>query len=289
MMLSELAVETAGQEAPIPLLDTILRSTEPLDALLESVPSRLIGLEESLRLVAENHLLRWGGMPTLLHLNDVHREDWLRDYVATFLERDLADLARLSDLEPFRKFQRLCALRSGGILNYSELARDCATSVDTSRRWLEYLRVSFQTILLQPYAKNLTSRAIKSPKLYWSDMGLQRRLSGRSAMVTGEVYESHVVAEIHKWIRTMHVDAQMMYYRTIGGMEVDLLLETTTGVIGCEVKLRETAEPRDARHLVKIAQALGERWRGGMVIHRGRRLQRLCEPGIWAVPSHRLL
>jgi predicted AAA+ superfamily ATPase len=289
MMLSELAVETAGQEAPIPLLDTILRSTEPLDALLESVPSRLIGLEESLRLVAENHLLRWGGMPTLLHLNDVHREDWLRDYVSTFLERDLADLARLSDLEPFRKFQRLCALRSGGILNYSELARDCATSVDTSRRWLEYLRVSFQTILLQPYAQNLTSRAIKSPKLYWSDMGLQRRLSGRSAMVTGEVYESHVVAEIHKWIRTMHVDAQIMYYRTIGGMEVDLLLETTTGVIGCEVKLRETAEPRDARHLVKIAQALGERWRGGMVIYRGRKLQRLCEPGIWAVPSHRLL
>lgn len=289
MMLSELAVVTPGDEPAVPLLDSLLRLSDPLDALLENVPSRLIGLEDSVRRVAEDHLLAWGGMPSLLHLQDAHREDWLRDYVSTFLERDLADLARLADLEPFRKFERLCALRSGGILSYSELARDCGVAVDTSRRWLEYLRLSFQTILLQPYEKNLTSRVIKSPKLYWSDIGLQRRLSGRSPMVTGEVFENHVVAEIHKWIASMHVDARLMYYRTIGGMEVDLLVETAAGVFGCEVKLRDQVEPRDARHLVRIAQALGERWRGGLVIHRGSRVHKLCDPGIWAIPSHRLL
>jgi predicted AAA+ superfamily ATPase len=289
MTLSELAVERPGAGISAPLLNELLCKSDSMDTLLKTIPMRLIGTAEAVRMAAESHLLRWGGMPALLHLSNAHREDWLRDYVATFLERDLADLARLNDLEPFRKFQRLCALRSGCILSYSELARDCGISVDTARRWLEYLRISFQTILLQPYAQNLTSRTIKSPKFYWSDLGLQRRLSGRSEAVTGEVFENHIIAEIHKWIRIRHIEAQMMYYRTVGGMEVDLLLETAAGVIGCEVKLREEVEPHDARHLVKIAEALGPRWRGGLVIHRGRKLRHLCEPGIWAMPSHRLL
>ncbi len=180
-------------------------------------------------------------------------------------------------------------MRCGGLLSYSELARDCGVSVDTARRWLEYLNVSFQTILLEPWSQNLTSRVTKSPKLYWTDLGLLRRLTGRTDVLTGEIYENHVVAEIHKWIRTAKVDAQMFHYRTVSGMEVDLLLETPFGVIGCEIKMRDQVEPRDARHLVAIAQALGDRWRGGMVIHRGRSLVKLCEPGIWAVPSHRLL
>lgn len=289
LMLSELAVETYGDQPSVPLLHSLLCSEGALDSILEQQRSRYIGVEESVRIVAEDYLLRWGGMPALVHLNEAHREDWLRDYISTFLERDLADLARLNDLEPFRKFQRLCALRSGGILSYSELARDCGVSVDTARRWLEYLRISFQTILLQPYTKNLTSRVVKSPKLFWCDMGLQRRLCGRSEMVTGEVFESYVISEIHKWIRSMHVDANLLYYRTISGMEVDLIMETPKGVIGCEIKSRDTVNTHDARQLMKIAEALGSQWRGGIVIYRGKTLQRLCEPNIWAIPSHRLL
>lgn len=79
-------------------------------------------------------------MPALLPLTHEERWKWLKDNQYTYLERDLSDLARLDDLEPFTKFQRLAALRSGMLLNHSELARDAGVSVDTARRYLEYLR-----------------------------------------------------------------------------------------------------------------------------------------------------
>ena len=119
------------------------------------------------------------------------------------------------------------------------------------------------------------------PATLWArDVGLQRRLSGRTSELSGEVYENYVIAEIHKWNRTMRRDAQMLYYRTISGMEVDLLLQTSHGVIACEIKQRATIETRDARHLVRIAEALGSEWRGGIVTHKGTKIHRLCEPGI---------
>ncbi len=80
----------------------------------------------------ESYLLQWGGMPALLPFSDDERWKWLRDYEYTYLERDLGDLARLDDLQPFRTFQKLSALRSGQLLNFSEIARDASLSVDTA-------------------------------------------------------------------------------------------------------------------------------------------------------------
>lgn len=289
LMLSELAVETAGDKPPVPILASLLASNDSLDDILSKLPEQLLGVQNAIRRKAEQTLLKWGGMPALFHLEESHKEGWLRDYIQTFLERDLADLARLNDLEPFRKFQKICALRSGGILSYSELAKDCGVSVDTSRRWLEYLNISFQIILLQPYYRNLTSRSIKSPKLYWSDLGLQRKLAGRGEMITGEIFETFVISEIYKWLHTLRSNVQMMYYRTTSGLEVDLLLESPFGVVGCEMKMREQVDIKDARNLIKIAEALKEQWKGGLVIYSGDRMERICEPGIWAMPAHRLL
>jgi uncharacterized protein len=103
-----------------------------------------------------------------------------------------------SSLEPFRKFQRRSALRSGKLLQYPELARDAGVSVDTARRYLEYLRISYQSILLQPYHRNITSTVVKTPKLYWVDMGIFRQLTGFRGEPTGDLYEIFVVGEIYK-------------------------------------------------------------------------------------------
>ena len=260
-----------------------------LQSLLAPLPATLPPEQQHARAVAQEHLLTWGGMPELLRLDDADRREWLRSYEITYLERDLGDLARLSDLAPFRKFQKIAALRSGKMLSYAEMAKDAGVSTETARRYLEYLRLSYQAFCLPPYYANLTSQVVKTPKYYWADLGLLRHLSGQFAVTTGELFETFVVGELNKWVQTSGTNLRLFYYRTRSGLEADLLLETERGLIGVEIKARERVDASDAGNLRRIAAAAGEKWLGGMVVHAGSRLQSLCAPDIWAVPASRLL
>jgi hypothetical protein len=270
-----------------PLVDRLFTAS-PLKEIFADVPGVLMDREDEAARRAEAHILHWGGMPGLLPLTDDERRQWLKDYGFTYLERDLGDLARLDDLSPFRKFQRLTALRSGCLLNYSELARDAAVSVDTARRYLEYLRLSYQTVLLHPYSVNLTSAVVKTPKVYWLDIGLLRMLSGMTGAVTGAIYETMVVGELIKWMKTAGRDGEICFYRTRSGLEVDILLDTLDGVVGMEIKNRRVIAPKDVTALKEVARGLGSRWRGGLVIYAGDAIKPLADPEIWAVPSRRL-
>jgi predicted AAA+ superfamily ATPase len=288
LMLSEL-LTPSGEEPPRPLLDRLLRAESPLQAVLETQPETLLGLDAERRHAAAEHLALWGGMPALLPLDDEDRRVWLRSYRQTFLERDLVDLVRLSDLEPFRKLQELAMLRSGQLLSYSELARDAGVSAATARRYLEYLNLSYQIVLLRPYSRNLTSTVVKSPKLYWMDLGLSREITASRGTLSGAEFETLVVGECHKWIQTMSPDVKMYFYRTRSRMEVDVLLETPRGVLALEVKNRAQAFSADARALSELRKPLGSSWLGGLVVYRGTRLYPLREADdIWAMPIHRL-
>jgi hypothetical protein len=287
LLMCELLYQRDADNPPSPLIDRLI-TDQKIDDVLKNEPSVLFGKERALRKDAEEHLLRWGGMPALLGLKDEERWKWLKDYGYTYLERDLADLARLDDLEPFRDFQRLSSLRSAKLLNYSELARDTGISVDTARRYLEYLKISYQVTMLKPYYRNLTSTVVKTPKLYWIDVGLLRQISGYKGPVTGEIYETMVVAEIFKWIKTMQRDVEVYFYRTRSGLELDLMLQTSYGLIGMEIKGRKNIVQSDLRAIKEVARKLGSQWLGGVVIYRGEGIRRLAEPDIWAVPSYRL-
>jgi len=289
LLMSEFDTHAGRPDWAVPLLDYILGSRS-LDDVLKSIAPALIAEKEDAAVRAEKHLLTWGGMPALLGIDDEEeRWKWLKDYEYTYLERDLSDLARLDDLNPFTKFQRLSSLRSGRLINYSELARDASISTDTARRYLEYLRLSYQVILLQPYYRNLTSSVVKTPKLYWLDLGILRRLSGRREESGGEVYETFVVSEIHKWIRTAQRSVEVYFYRTRTGLELDLLIGLEGGrYLGLEVKGRRTVVPKDIKAMKAVAESLGRAWAGGIVVYRGDEIMRIAEPSIWAVPSRRL-
>lgn len=280
-----LAADT--ESAPEPLVHELITAGN-LKSVLSSVPPVLLGREDAEYQKAEDFILQWGGMPALLSLDDSDKWKWLKDYGYTYLERDLADLARLDDLLPFRKFQRLAALRSGMLLNYSELARDTGISVDTARRYLEYLRLSYQTILLQPYYRNLTSSVVKTPKIYWTDVGILRQLTGFRGEITGQLYETMVVSELVKWIKTVQLDLEIYFYRTRSGMELDLLLETQAGFVGMEIKSRQTVVPKDFRAMKEIASRVGSKWLGGIVVYRGNEIKKVGDPEIWSMPSRRL-
>ncbi len=287
LMMSEIFWDRDSKLIEPPLIDHII-SNKDFSTVLKNIPEFLLDKEDQKYRDAENHLLQWGGMPALLPLTEGDRWKWLRDYEYTYLERDLSDLARLDDLSPFRTFQKLSALRSGKLLNYSELARDASISVDTARRYFEYLRISYQTLLLQPYYKNITSSVIKTPKLYWLDVGLLRQLSGFRGEISGEVYETMVVGEIFKWVKTTQKNVELYFYRTRSGLELDLLLQTENGYIGMEIKGRKQIASSDLRPMKEIAHGLGKEWQGGVLIYQGDSIKKIDEPNIWAIPSRRL-
>ena len=287
LTMREIFMDIDPNDTRPPLVDRLF-SKVPLDDLFGNLPEILFEETDIKLRQAEKYLLTWGGMPALLPLSEEERWKWLKDYVYTYLERDLSDLARLDDLVPFRTFQKLSALRSSQLLNYSELSRDAGLSVDTARRYLQYLNLSYQTVLLQPYYRNITSSVIKTPKLYWIDVGLLRQLGGFRSEHLGQVYETMVVGELIKWIRTAQKYAEIYFYRTRSGMELDMLIQTEAGLLGIEIKSRKTYAKSDLRAMKEISQKLGKDWRGGLLINQGNILRKIDEPDIWVIPSRRL-
>lgn len=273
---------------PEPLISRIINSSSPSD-ILRKLPAVMLGKKWDTVFSVEEYLLKYGGMPALIHLPSKDKKaTWLKDYTAAYLERDLNDLARLNDLMPFRTFQQLAALRSANLLSYSELARDAGIGTETARRYLEYLRLSYQAVLLQPYHKNLTSRLVKTPKLYWLDTGLMRQLAGYGFdLMNGQIYENYVAAELVKLLRVIKSKANLSFYRTRSGMEVDFCIETNGRLIGIEVKNRKTINKSDYTSLNKLKEAAGGKWSLGLVIYRGNEIKEISEE-IWSVPSCRL-
>ncbi len=145
-----------------------------------------------------------------------------------------------------------------------------------------------QLVLLTGARQTGKTTLVKTPKLYWLDIGLLRRLSGVRQTVTGELFETMIVAELVKWIKTVRKDVNLYFYRTRSGFELDLLVETRNGLIGVEIKSRKTISAMDTRPMQKLARKLEKKWLGGLVVYRGDEIKRLAEFDIWAVPSYRL-
>ena len=289
LMASELA-DVGGETVSAPLLDHLLRDLRGARRTLAELPAIILGGRDEAGRAAVVHLGIWGGMPALLPLDDGERREWLAAYQQTYLERDLTDLATLSDLLPFRNLQRLAMLRTGCLVNYAELARDAGLAPTTARRYLEYLRMTYQAVLLPPYLSNLTSRVVKSPKLYWTDLGLLRHATRQWGPIDGNLFETLVVAEVVKWVSTAALPVDLFFYRTRSGFEVDLLVEGDGVVFGIEVKRRGRIDSHDHGPLRRLSRVLGDRWAGGAIVYTGDRLECLDEAaGIWAIPVHRLL
>jgi len=288
LMLSELT-NLHGQNGHSSILENLLE-TQSIDEVFNNYSAVLLGHEWEKYTIAEQWLMVWGGMPSLIHLTDEQdRINWLHDYSLAYLERDLTDLTRLSDLRPFRKFQTLAALRAANMLHYTDLAHDSGTSIETARRYMEYLNISYQNFLLQPYYKNLTSSLVKTPKLFWFDNGLLRQTSGLGFKVdTGQLYENYFASEMTKFLRTVKSSAKLYYYRTRSGMEIDFILETPNGIIAIEVKNRTMVKPSDFSSLRKLVTAANSEWLGGIVAYKGNKILQFGE-NMWAVPSCRLL
>jgi len=200
---------------------------------------------------ATARLLARGGMPGVWDdaMDEEEVREELETYTALFLEQDLADLARLRDLEPYITLQRLVAERTADLLNASELARDAGISHQTARSYLRYLELSFQVVLLRPWFANRSKRLVRSPKIHWLDAGVWRSVTRRWDGLPGELYESAVVAEFLKILDASRTPWEPHHLRTHDGMEIDLLLTRGERVISVGIRKADRATPADARHL----------------------------------------
>ena len=230
--------------------------------------------------------LQFGSLPALtdpsLEVED--RYDWLADYVRTYLQRDLRDLANLRDLEPFVRAQKSLAAMTGGLLNLAQLANHAGISAQTAKRFVTYLEISYQVILLQPWFRNLGKRLTRSPKVHFIDPGVQRVLLGRRGLPTGTEFESAVISEIHKQIKNHRLPVAMHHLRTADGREVDLLLELEEGFVAVEIKLTERVATRDARHLRHLDTVLDKPVLHALVLSNDGRIHTLGA-GITALPA----
>ncbi|MDP1957949.1 MAG: DUF4143 domain-containing protein, partial [Rhodocyclaceae bacterium] len=167
----------------------------------------------------------------------------LADYFETFVQRDLRQLAEIRDLSLFERFVRLCAGRVGQLLNLNNLAADTGISQPTARAWLTLLEANFIVFLLPPCHANLRKRLIRSPKLYFHDVGLASFLLGieTAAQIAahplrGPLFENLAISEVYKWYCNRGKRPQLSFYRDAGGLEVDLLIDHPRSPIAIEIK-----------------------------------------------------
>ena len=187
-------------------------------------------------------MLWQGGYPSL-YSRPVAPGDWFSNYVGTYLERDVRQLVAVRDLTLFQRFVRLCAARTGQLLNLAALGADCGISAVTAREWLSVLEASYLVLRLPPYFRNFGKRLIKSPTLYFLDTGLAAWLLGvrePSALLThparGALFETWVVAELAKQRFNQAQPLDLFFWRDSNGLEVDIVFDTPHGTQAVEIK-----------------------------------------------------
>lgn len=202
---------------------------------------------------------------------------WQASYVQTYLERDIRNLRNIGDLTLFQVFLRALAARSAQILNLSELARDVGVAVNTAKAWISILEASFQIFILRPYYANIGKRLIKSPKIYFVDTGLLCYLVGlrdidhtASGPMAGAIFENMIVAELFKIYMHRGEEPSLYFWRTVGGAEVDLIIETQNALVPLEIKLSETPRPEMARELIRFQRDFRGKTGPGYVIYSGK-------------------
>lgn len=222
------------------------------------LPSSLFDKQLVAKQKAWEHYISFGGYPSISdeELTTQEKLDWLRNYVKTYLERDIRDLALFRDLEPFVKLQRYSAINTGTLINASAVATQLGISAKTVSRYINYMEISYQTILLPAWSHNENKRLVKMPKIHFLDPGIMQTVLQKQGGITGNEFESLVIAEIYKQVKNMQADARFYHLRTYDGKEVDLLIELADGYLAFEIKMKDVADKQDTRHLATLGEIL---------------------------------
>lgn len=225
------------------LMSQITQSLAGRVGLIQLLPFSISELAQSGNLPDSlDETMMYGGYPPLYDRN-LEPALWFPNYLATYLERDVRQLLAVRDLSQFQHFIKLCAARTGQLLNLSSLAVDCGISHTTARKWLSVLEASYIIVLLYPYHKNFGKRLVKTPKLYFVDVGLAAWLLGirdskgmNIHAQRGALFETLIFSEFLKYRFNKSQPADLYFWRDNVGHEVDLLYERDNQLQAVEIK-----------------------------------------------------
>ncbi len=246
------------------LSSAISQSLAGRTALLRLLPFSLAERVSARPQGSVDELLYMGFYPRIF---DQGLEPWQAygDYLETYVERDLRQLVEIRNLSSFQRFVRLCAGRVGQLVNLSSLGADAGVSHVTARHWLTLLEASYVVFVLQPYHANIRKRLVKSPKLYFHDVGLAAHLLGiehegqvATHPLRGPLFENLVVIEALKHRFNRGRTANLSFFRDSRGLECDLLCRTGNRVAAIEIKSGATINPDFFSALGRVAELVPE-------------------------------
>ncbi len=200
-----------------------------------------------------------------------------RNYIQTYVERDVRQLINIRSLAPFERFLGLLAGRIGQLVNLSALAADSGVSSTTLSEWLSALESSFIVYRLRPYYENIGKRIVKSPKLYFTDVGLAASLLGLRSKTSiskdrllGGLFENMIIMEAVKQACNHGREPALYFYRDQNGREIDLLVDRDRQLIPIEIKASMTWNPEFAKALEWFS-TIAPRATKGLVVYAGER------------------
>ena len=244
------------------------------------------------RFTLQQILTYWekGGYPEpWIKKNDRFHDLWMTNYFDNYLNRDLAGLFPKLNRDKYRLFLQSLSQLSGTIINYSDLGRTLGLSAPTAREYLEIAHGTYVWRSLPAYEKNATKRIVKHPKGHFRDCGLlhhlwhisnQRDLLSHPLM--GRSWESMIIENIIQGFQQTGLILQQYYYRTSAGAEIDLIIESSKGILPIEIKFTQKINGRDLRALKDF---ITERnCPIGWVVHNGERVEWLDDK-ILGIPA----
>lgn len=215
-----------------------------------------------------------------LHDRKIGTNLFYSSYIQTYVERDFRQLINISDLSRFQLFLKLCAGRSGQVLNLSALANDCGIAVNTAKSWLSNLEATYTVFMLQPWLPNINKRLVKSPKLYFWDTGLLCYLLGitnkesvEHYFMKGALLENLIIADIIKSFNHVVKQPPCYYWRDKMGNEIDLIIEKNMKLIPVEIKAGKTFNSDYLKHLLYFGKLPGLKTDKKFLIYNGRTMQ----------------
>lgn len=189
-----------------------------------------------------NDLLYQGAYPPIFD-QKIDPQPWLDSYITTYVERDVRQIINIQDTALFQRFLSLCAGNIGQLFNANRIGRDCGIAHGTVSHWISILETSFIAFRLSPHHKNYRKRVVKTPKLYFWDVGLAIRLLGiESAQqlathpLRGELFENWAIVELQKGRFNRGKKSNLFYWRNNTGLEVDVIAEQADKLLPIEIK-----------------------------------------------------
>lgn len=258
------------------LMSGITQSLAGRTAFVELLPFSVAELVAAGKLPGDIDAMMVAGSYPPIYDRPVTSADWYSAYVAAYVERDVRQVLNVQDLETFQRFVRLCAGRTGQLLNLSSLATECGITHNTAKSWISVMEASYIAFLLRPHHANFNKRLVKMPKLYFYDAGLVSWLLGiRTAeqLVThplrGSIFETFIISEVIKSRLNQGKSTSVSFWRDSNGNEVDLLIDTGGRLKPVEIKSGRTLTAEAFAGLQKWCALAGDMATAPTLIYAG--------------------